>query len=68
MRVTGREEVVVEIPGGKPISLPLMFHRPNKNELKKAEQAKAGKDSAREGGGGYCLPHRQTPWGVTGWR
>ena len=52
MRVTGREEVVVQIPGGKPISLPLMFQQPTKKELKKAEQAKAGKDSAREVCGG----------------
>ena len=49
MRVTGREEVVVvQISGGKPISLPLMFQQPTKKELKKAEQAKAGKNSARE--------------------
>ena len=52
MRVTGREEVVVQIPGVKPIFLPLMFQQPTKKELKKVEQLKAGKDSAREGGGG----------------
>ena len=50
MRVTGREEVVVNIQGGRTISLPIRF-QPARGGGRKGKTAQGPKDDRRKSGG-----------------